>query len=96
MRGFVEKLRDIRVTPHVAQKRRGSVIDQRTIRHAGYAVSQRVRKRVEEIFGWMKTVGGHRKTKFRGTQRVGMAFNLAATAYNLVRMRNLASETAIL
>jgi IS5 family transposase len=92
--GFVEELREIRVTPHVAQKRQGSAIDARTVRHPGYAVSQRVRKRVEEIFGWMKTVGCHRKTRFRGTQRVGMAFTLAATAYNLVRMRNILSSLA--
>ena len=87
--GFVENLREIRVTPHVAQKRQGSAIDARTVRHPGYAVSQRVRKRVEEVFGWMKTVGCYRKTRFRGQQRVGMAFTLTATAYNLVRMRNL-------
>ncbi len=87
--GFVEELRQIRVTPHVAQKRRDSAVDRRTLRHAGYAISQQVRKRVEEVFGWMKTVGGYRKTRFRGQQRVGMAFTMAATAYNLVRMRNL-------
>lgn len=92
--GFVEVLREIRVTPHVTQKRKNSSIDMRTVRHSGYAVSQRVRKRVEEIFGWMKTVGCYRKTKFRGEQRVGMAFTLAATAYNLVRMRNLTVQTA--
>ena len=92
--GFVEGLREIRVTPHVAQKRKNSSIDKRTVRHSGYTVSQRVQKRVEEIFGWMKTVGCYRKTKFRGEQRVGMAFTLAATAYNLVRMRNLTVQTA--
>jgi transposase len=88
---FVETLREIRVTPHVAQKRQSSAIDARTVRHSGYEVSQRVRKRVEEIFGWMKTVGCYRKTRFRGTERVGLAFTLAAAAYNLVRMRNLAT-----
>jgi transposase len=87
--GFVGELRDIRVTPHVAQKRSGSAVDARTVRHSGYAVSQRVRKRVEEVFGWMKTVGCHRKTRFRGRKRVGFGFTLAATAYNLVRMRNI-------
>jgi len=92
--GFVEELREIRVTPHVARKRQGSAIDARTVRHSGYAVSQRVRKRVEEVFGWMKTVGCYRKTKFRGEQRVSMAFTLATTAYNLVRMRNLATQSA--
>ena len=91
---FVEELRDMRVTPHVAQKREGSAIDARTLRHEGYQVSQRVRKRVEEVFGWMKTVGCHRKTRFRGARRVGLAFTLAATAYNLVRMRNLEMGTA--
>jgi IS5 family transposase len=92
--GFVEVLREIRVTPHVAQKRKNSSIDKRTVRHSGYAVSQKVRKRVEEVLGWMKTVGCYRKTKFRGEQRVGMAFTLAATAYNLVRMRNLTAQMA--
>ena len=77
------------MTPHVAQKRAGSAIDSRTVRHTGYEISQRVRKRVEEVFGWMKTVGCHRKTRFRGAQRVSLAFTFAATAYNLVRMRNL-------
>ena len=87
--GFVEDLRDMRVTPHVAQKREGSSIDARTVRHTGYIVSQRVRKRVEEVFGWMKTVGVRRKTRFRGARRVSLAFTFAATAYNLVRMRNI-------
>ena len=92
--GFVEQLRQIRVTPHVAQKRKGSAIDERTVRHEGYAVSQKVRKRVEEIFGWMKTVGCYRKTRFRGAHRVGMAFSLAMSAYNLVRIRNLTAQPA--
>jgi transposase len=86
---FVEDLREMRVTPHVAQKREGSAIDARTARHGGYAVSQKVRKRVEEIFGWMKTVGGHRKTRYRGIERVSWSFTFTAAAYNLVRMRNL-------
>jgi IS5 family transposase len=76
----------------VAQKREGSSIDGRTARHSGYAISQKARKRVEEIFGWMKTVGGHRKTRYRGTQRVSWAFTFTAAAYNLVRMRNLESS----
>jgi hypothetical protein len=59
-------MRQLNATPHVAQRKVGSAIDGRTARHSGYAVSQRVRKRVEEIFGWMKTVGGYRKTRFRG------------------------------
>ena len=79
------------MTPHVAQNqnRRRSAIDRRTTRHAGYATSQRVRKRVEEVFGWMKTVGGQRKTRYRGLERVGFSFVFAAAAYNLVRMRTL-------
>ncbi|WP_141738710.1 transposase, partial [Acidithiobacillus caldus] len=88
--GFVQNLRDRNVTPHVARKRKGSAIDGRTTRHAGYAMSIHVRRRIESIFGWMKTVGGMRKTRFRGLERVGLHFSLAATAYNLVRMARLA------
>ena len=64
-------------------------IDRRTTRHASYAASQRIRKRIEEGFGWIKTVGGQRKTKFRGKDRVGWAFTFAAAAYNLVRLPKL-------
>jgi hypothetical protein len=85
----VRDLRQLNVTPHVAQRKVASSIDGRTARHAGYVVSQRVRKRVEEIFGWMKTVGAYRKTRFRGIDRVGWGFTVAMTAYNLVRIRNL-------
>jgi len=85
---FVRELRDHNVTPHIAQKQ-WSAIDQRTSRQAGYAISQTQRKRVEEIFGWLKTVAGLRKTRHRGVQRVGWMFTLALAAYNLVRMRNL-------
>jgi hypothetical protein len=79
-------------TPHVAQNNKGrtSAIDGRTTRHPGYAVSQQKRKRVEEILGWMKTVGGMRKLRHRGLQLVGWMFTFAAAAYNLVRIRNLA------
>jgi transposase len=94
---FVSKLRDAAVTPHVAQHqhaRRSSAIDARTTRHEGYAISQRKRKRVEEIFGWIKTIAGLRKTKHRGKKRVGWMFTFAAAAYNLVRMRNLAQAPA--
>ena len=70
-------------------KRRRSAIDGRTTRHPGYAISQQKRKRVEEIFGWLKTVGGMRKLRHRGRERVGWMFTLAVAAYNLVRMRNL-------
>jgi transposase len=91
-REFVSELRGMNVTPHVAQntaRNGGSAIDSRTTRHSGYAISQRRRKVVEECFGWLKTVAGQRKTKYRGFWRVGWAFTLAAAAYNLVRMRNL-------
>jgi len=91
-RGFIEGLRSLRVTPHVAENtmNRRSAIDGRTTQHEGYAVSQRKRKRVEEVFGWLKTVALQRKTRFRGLDRVGWMFTLAAAAYNLVRLRNLA------
>ena len=87
----VADLRRRGVTPHVAQNTNGrsSAIDGRTTRHPGYAVSQRIRKRVEEIFGWMKTVGGFRRTRYKGLDRTGLAGYLVATAYNLVRMAKL-------
>ncbi|MCY4522064.1 MAG: transposase, partial [Caldilineaceae bacterium] len=88
----VRDMRARQVTPHVAQKKQYSAIDGRTMRHAGYAVSLRLRKRVEEIFGWMKTVGGLRRTRYRGVARTGLAGYLVATAYNLVRMANLPPE----
>lgn len=85
---FIAEMRRLGVTPHVTQHTSGrrSAIDGRTTRHAGYAVSQRIRKRIEEGFGWMKTVGGMRKTHHRGTDRVGWQFALTAAAYNLVRI----------
>jgi|SRR5580693_59424 transposase len=86
----VKQLRERGVTPHVAQKSRYSAIDGRTTRHAGYQVSQRARKRVEEIFGWMKNVGLLRKIRHRGTDRVDWMFTFTAATYNLVRLRNLA------
>jgi transposase len=88
---FVDTLRSLNVTPHVAQNNtnRRSAIDGRTTRHAGYTVSQVKRKRVEEIFGWLKTVGVMRKTRHRGTQKVGWMFTFSLAAYNLVRIRNL-------
>jgi len=88
---FVQDLRAMQVTPHVAQHttNRASAIDGRTTRHPGYAVSQQKRKRVEEIFGWLKTVGLLRKVKLRGVPRVGWLFTFAAAVYNLVRMRTL-------
>ena len=92
---FVREMRGMNVTPHVAQNDKrpgGSAIDRRTTRHAGYAVSQRKRKRIEEVFGWLKTIGTLRKTRHRGVFKVGWMFTFAATAYNLVRMRNLLSS----
>jgi transposase len=90
----VQGLRELKATAHVAQRAIYTAIDGRTVRHAGYQVSQRVRKRVEEIFGWMKTVGVHRKTRFRGLERVGWGFTLTMAAYNLVRMSNLLPQPA--
>jgi len=94
-RDFVHNLRQMNATPHVAQHTTGrrSAIDGRTTRHAGYAESQRKRKRIEEVFGWLKTVGLMRKTRHRGVARVGWMFTFAAAAYNLVRMRTLLADT---
>jgi transposase len=90
-RDCVKDLRRRKVTPHVAQNTSGrrSAIDRRTTRHGGYRISQRIRKRVEEIFGWMKTVGGFRRTRYRGLDRTGLMGHLVATAYNLVRITRL-------
>ena len=90
-REFVQSLRALKATPHVAQNCNGrkSAIDSRTTRHPGYAVSQRLRKRVEEIFARIKTVGHLRKTGPRVMERVGWVFTFTAAAYNLVRIRNL-------
>ena len=89
---FVEELRTLNVRPHVAQKHRHSAIDGRTTRHAGYGVSQRVRKRIEEAFGWIKTIARLRKTRFIGRARTDWAFTFAAAAYNLVRLPKLLAE----
>ena len=89
---FVRECRNIWVTPHVAQnlgRRGGSAIDSRTVRHAGYAISQKKRKRIEECFGWLKTIALLRKVRHRGTLKVDWIFTFACAAYNLVRMRNL-------
>jgi len=93
---FVNELRTMNVRPHVAQNANGrrSAIDRRTTRHPGYAKSQRIRKRIEEAFGWMKTIAGQAKTKFRGVARVGWSFAFAAAAYNLVRLPRLIEERA--
>src|SRR5512138_233876 len=89
---FVQACRERGITPHVAQtrdKRRRSAVDGRTVRHAGYDVSQRIRKRVEEIFGWTKTVASFRKTRFKGQARTQLAAHLVAAAYNLLRLAKL-------
>jgi transposase len=92
---FVAECRHLKVTPHVAQnlgRRGGSAIDARTTQHTGYALSQRKRKRIEECFGWLKTIALLRKVRHRGIYKVGWVFTFAAAAYNLVRMRNLAMQ----
>jgi transposase len=91
-RAFVAELRNLNVTPHIARhtNKRRSAIDRRTTRHPGYAISQVIRKRVEEIFGWFKTVGGLRRTRFHGVARTQLAAYIVGAAYNLVRLRRLA------
>ena len=86
---FVRDCRDRNVTPHVANKAKHSVLDSRTTRQAGYSIRQRIRKRVEEIFGWAKTVGGLRRTRFRGAARTQLAAYVVGAAYNLTRMSRL-------
>jgi transposase len=89
---FVAECRHLKVTPHVAQnvnRNGGSAVDGRTTRHDGYAISQKKRKRIEECFGWLKTIALMRKVRHRGIEKVGWMFTFAAAAYNLVRMRNL-------
>jgi transposase len=89
---FVRDCREINVTPHIAQTsdpRRRSAIDDRTTRHPGYLISQRKRKRVEEIFGWMKTVGNFRRTRFKGLRRTRLAATMVAATYNLLRICRL-------
>jgi transposase len=93
-RDFVAGVRALRVTPHVARKKRASAIDGRTTRHAGYAVSQRRRKLVEEPFGWMKTVGGLAKLRHRGKGKAAAIYAFSCAAYNLVRLRTLLAEPA--
>jgi hypothetical protein len=93
-RDFVRELRGMNITPHVAQNdtNRRSAIDQRTTRHAGYGVSQRKRKRVEQSFGWMKLVGMLKKVKLRGIDKAGWLFTFTGAAYNLCRLRNLMAQ----
>jgi len=89
--GFVADMRELKVTPHVAQNdtNRRSAIDGRTTSHSSYEVSQRIRKRIEEVFGWGKDIGPIRKTKFRGKDRIGFQMLMTLTGYNLIRMRNI-------
>ena len=91
-RDFVAECRDLNITPHVAQMKRWPAIDGSTTCHESYRSSQKVRKRVESIFGWMKTVGGFRRSQYRGVERTGLYGELVATAYNLVRMSRLIAE----
>ena len=91
---FVAAVRALGITPHVAQKAKGSAIDGRTTRHAGYAVSQQKRKLIEQVFGWMKTVGGLRKLRHRGGERVDWIVTFTAAAYNLIRLRTLLARPA--
>jgi hypothetical protein len=93
-RELVRELRRMNITPHVAQNNtnRSSAIDGRTTRQAGYTLSQRKRKRVEQSFGWMKTIGLLRKVRFRGREKVGWWMKFVGAAYNLVRLRNLQAE----
>lgn len=99
---FVGDLKERSVTPHVAindhptktGKRRKTAVDRRTLRHAGYEVSQRCRKRIEEVFGWIKSSAGFAKVKLRGHSRVDAAFTLALAAYNLIRLPKLLAAPA--
>jgi len=86
---FVQGARELKVTPHVAQKHKGSAIDGRTTRHPGYATSQKIRKRIEEGFGWLKTVGGLRKTKLIGRAKLSAQLLLGFSVYNLIRLGSL-------
>jgi transposase len=93
---FVEEMRDLGATPHVAQNTNGrrSAIDRRTTRHPGYDVSLKIRKRIEEVFGWIKSSARQRKTRFRGLPRVRFAFTFAVAAYNLIRLPKLLAAPA--
>ena len=90
-REFVTTCHSFEITPLVAMKQRHSALDRRTSRHAGYAASQRVRKRVEGVFAWLKTVGGGRKLRYCGVACNGLCAEMALAAYNLVRMAKLMS-----
>jgi transposase len=94
VRSFVAGVRAGGLTPHVAQKAKYSAIDGRTTRHPGYAISQQKRKLIEQVFGWLKTVGGLRKLRHRGTALVDWIVTFAAAAYNLIRLRTLLARPA--
>ena len=105
VRAFITELRQRQVVPHIAvdghvrataavSKPRSSAVDKRTMRHPGYAISQRCRKRIEEIFGWAKSAAGLSKVKLRGRARVDAVFTLALAAYNLIRLPKLLGATA--
>lgn len=94
VRSFVEQVRALGITPHVAQKEKYTAIDGRTTRHQGYAISQRKRKLIEQVFGWMKTGGGLRKLRHCGGELVDWIVTLTAAAYNLVRLRTLLARPA--
>jgi hypothetical protein len=94
---FVGKLRRWRITPHISantERRGGSTIDGRTTRHIGYSISQRIRKKVEEIFGWMKTVGSFKKTRLKGEEKTQLSAWFVGAAYNLLRMAKLLPQEA--
>ena len=92
-RGFVKECRTLQATPHLAQKQR-SAIDRRTTRHEGYRSSQRARKRIEEVFGWVKTVGGGRKLRYCGVARNRFWTEMTIAGYNLVRLAKLTAVAA--
>jgi hypothetical protein len=96
VRGFVDDLRDLNITPPIAQNttNRSSAIDARTTRHPGYAISQQKRKRTEEPFGWGKTIGGLARPMLRGAARLGFKFTLTMAAYDLIRLPRLLGALA--
>ena len=91
-KAFVAECRELNVSPHIAQKKGWSAIDRPTTCHEAYRPSQKARERVESIFGWMKRVGGFRRSRYVGLERTGLCGELVATAYNLVRMSRLIAE----
>jgi len=90
---FVAECRERSVTPHLAGKK-NSAIDGRTTRHRGYDASQKVRKRIEQVFGWLKTIGGLRKTRYKGRAKTQLYAYMAGAAYNLLRMTKLIEKSA--